>query len=285
MVSNMYPYQSKIYLKEVALNVLDLERQTSFHTEILGLSILDQQSDQVLLGVDQEPLVRLLQAQEAGPKSYGLYHLAILLPNRQALADVIKHLADLRIPLVGGADHGYSEALYLEDLEGNGIELYADKDQSLWDIREDGRIVGVTEELASQDLYDLGRSVKPFKLASKSRMGHVHLSVGKVAEAKPFYMQILALDDKFSVPSGAWLASGGYHHHLAVNEWSGPHLAARSKGQAGLAYYQVEVDSRDHLAELAAAARDLGLSLVWSGTSSYEVVDPFGIVTRVSQRL
>ena len=104
-------------------------------------------------------MVQLIQTKESGEvrEHYGLYHLAILLPTRKALADVLKHLIDLQIPLVGGADHGYSEAIYLEDLEGNGIELYRDKPVSIWDIREDGRIIGVTEALAAQDIYELGK--------------------------------------------------------------------------------------------------------------------------------
>ena len=109
-----------------------------------------------------------------------------MLPTRKALADVLKHLSDLRIPLVGGADHGYSEALYLEDLEGNGIELYRDKPVSSWDIREDGRIIGVTEALAAQDIYELGEKVDPFLLAEGTRMGHIHLSVKDSRTASQF---------------------------------------------------------------------------------------------------
>ena len=280
----MYTYQSKIYLREVALNVRDLERQTAFYHQILGMDLLEQSPKEVLLGVGTEPLVRLIKTDQVAQKSYGLYHMAILLPSRQDLADVLKHLAELQIPLVGGADHGYSEALYLEDLEGNGIELYQDKDVSQWDIREDGRIVGVTEELASQDLYDLGRQVSPFHLAPRTRMGHVHLSVRHVAASKEFYMRVLGLDDKFSIPSGAWLASGNYHHHLAVNGWAGPNLARRQAGAPGLAYFVLEVESRDDLAKMAIAAQDAGLSLDWTGSHSFVVEDEDGILTKIIKK-
>ena len=168
-----YEYKSHIYLAEAVLNVKDLASQTAFYQQIIGLEILSQTETEAVLGLGGKALVQLIQAQESGEvrEYYGLYHLAILLPTRKALADVLKHLTDLQIPLVGGADHGYSEALYLEDLEGNGIELYRDKPVSTWDIREDGRIIGVTEELSAQEIYDMGRQMDPFVITSDTRMG------------------------------------------------------------------------------------------------------------------
>ena len=164
----VYEYNSRIHLAEVALNVRDLSGQTAFYHQLLGLEILNQSRNQVLLGAGGKPLVKLIQTENTGnPKqSYGLYHMALLLPSREDLANVFKHLLDLKIPLVGGADHGYSEAIYLEDLEGNGIELYRDKPVTVWDIREDGRIIGVTEELSAQDIYGLGKEIEPFAIAS-----------------------------------------------------------------------------------------------------------------------
>ena len=216
-----YEYQSHIYLAEVVLNVKDLASQTAFYQQIIGLEILSQTEIEVVLGLGGKDLVHLIQAQESGEvrEHYGFYHLAILLPTRKDLADVLKHLTDLQIPLVGGADHGYSEAIYLEDLEGNGIELYRDKPVSTWDIREDGRIIGVTEALAAQDIYELGERVEPFILAEGTRMGHIHLSVKDSRKSSQFYQKVLGLEDKFSVSSASWIAAGDYHHHLAVNEW------------------------------------------------------------------
>ena len=171
-----YDYNSKIYLAEVVLNVKELAGQTAFYTQIVGLEILTKTEREVLLGAGNKPLVHLIKInrEEAVKSSYGLYHMAILLPSREDLADVFKHIADLDYPFVGAADHGYSEALYLEDLEGNGIELYRDKPVAEWDIREDGRIVGVTEELSAQEIYDMKRKVEPFVIARGTRMGHIH---------------------------------------------------------------------------------------------------------------
>lgn len=278
-----YAYRSKIYLAEVALNVRDLARQTAFYTQVLGLEILSQSDQEVILGAGGKALVHLIQTnrEETVKSSYGLYHMAILLPSREDLADVFKHIAELNVPFVGAADHGYSEALYLEDPEGNGIELYRDKPVTEWDIREDGRIIGVTEELSAQEIYDMGHQVDPFVIARDTRMGHIHLSVKNSKEATSFYQTVLDLADKFTIPSASWIASGDYHHHLAVNEWGGKHLANREKELPGLAYYVVEVASKDDLVAIAERAKGNGAPVSWVTSSELMFQDPDGIVTRV----
>ena len=279
----VYEYNSQIYLAEVALNVKDLESQIAFYHQLLGLEILSQSAGGTLLGAGNKALVKLIKTDDtSNPKqTYGLYHLALLLPSREDLANVFKHLLDLKIPLVGGADHGYSEAIYLEDLEGNGIELYRDKPVTEWDIREDGRIIGVTEELSAQDIYELGRDIAPFVIAKGTRMGHVHLSVKNSRESSAFYQESLNLEDKFTIPHASWIASGDYHHHLAVNEWGGKNLAPREQGMAGLAYYVVEVENKEFLVNLFTQAQDRQGQLQWISSSEFSVTDKDGIVTRV----
>lgn len=278
-----YAYDSKIYLAEAVLNVKNLDQQKAFYQHILGLEVLEEGQDQVLLGAGGKPLVRLIATEQDGQvkESYGLYHLAILLPSRQDLGNIFKRLAELNIPLVGGADHGYSEALYLEDLEGNGIELYRDKPVEDWDIRENGQIVGVTEELAAQDIYEMGQELDPFVIAADTRMGHIHLSVKDSQAASRFYQQVLQVEDKFSFPNASWLASGNYHHHLAVNEWGGKHLAKRSANLPGLAYYVVEVADKDSLLSIYQKALAAGASTNWINSSLLEILDADGIATRV----
>ena len=278
-----YAFNSKIYLAEAVLNVKDLARQTAFYTQILGLEMLSQSEEEVLLGAGGKPLVHLIQTvrTEAVKASYGLYHMAILLPSREDLADVFKHMAELKVPFVGAADHGYSEALYLEDPEGNGIELYRDKPVEEWDIREDGRIIGVTEELSAQEIYEMGRKVEPFRIASATRMGHIHLSVRDSQVASAFYQAVLGLSDKFTVPSASWIASGDYHHHLAVNEWGGKHLAKREAQLPGLAYYVVHVEKKEDLVAIAERAKEQEAAVTWLTSSELAFTDLDGIVTRV----
>ncbi len=279
----VYEYNSRIHLAEVSLNIRDLAGQTAFYHQLLGLEILNQSEKEVLLGAGGKPLVRLIKTDDtSNPKqSYGLYHMALLLPTREDLANVFKHLLNLKIPLVGGADHGYSEAIYLEDLEGNGIELYRDKPVNEWDIREDGRIIGVTEELSAQDIYELGRDVDPFVIAEGTCMGHVHLSVKNSREASAFYQSSLGLEDKFTIPHASWIASGDYHHHLAVNEWGGKNLAPREQGMAGLAYYVIEVENKEELLRLFAQSQSSEAVTQWFSSSEFSMTDKDGIVTRV----
>ena len=279
----VYEYNSRIHLAEAALNVRDLGSQTAFYHQLLGLEILNQSEKEVLLGAGGKPLAKLIQIEDASnPKqSYGLYHMALLLPSREDLANVFKHLLDLKIPLVGGADHGYSEAIYLEDIEGNGIELYRDKPVTVWDIREDGRIIGVTEELSAQDIYELGQELDPFVIASGTRMGHVHLSVKNSREASAFYQGSLGLKDKFTIPHASWIASGNYHHHLAVNEWGGKNLAPREQGMAGLAYYVVEVENKEELLKVFAQSQGNEAIIQWLSSAEFSITDSDGIVTRV----
>lgn len=234
-------YQSDFELGYVALNVRNLDLQSQYYQQVLGLSVIHQEESVIDLGVGDTILVRLIQTEElldvAG--SYGLYHLAILLPSREALAQIFKHFVDNSVPLIGASDHDYSEAIYLEDTEGNGIEIYRDRPVSEWNIKEDGRIIGTTEAMDAEGLYRLATSLEvPYKMPEGSRMGHVHLSVRKSGISSEFYQNVLQVQDKFSVRSASWLASGNYHHHLAVNEWGGQ-LTIRTEGMRGLAYYTV----------------------------------------------
>ena len=281
----VYAYNSEIYLAEAVLNVKDLARQTAFYTQIIGLEIRTQTETEVILGAGGKDLVHLIQTnrKEAVKSSYGLYHMAILLPSREDLADVFKHIAELNYPFIGAADHGYSEALYLEDPEGNGIELYRDKPVADWDIREDGRIIGVTEELSAQEIYDMGRKMNPFVIAPDTRMGHIHLSVKDSQLATAFYQAVLDLSDKFTIPSASWIASGDYHHHLAVNEWGGKALAKRDKDMPGLAYYVVEVANKEALVTIAERAKAYGAPVKWLSSNDFTFEDPDGIVTRVKK--
>lgn len=281
----MYPlYNSQIKLNEVALNVNHLSQETEFYTKRLGLQILSQSESEVLLGVGSSPLIRLIQTNidKSVKESYGLYHLAILLPTREALGDFLRHVGHTSLPLVGAANHGYSEAIYLEDFEGNGIEVYHDKPVEEWDIREDGRIIGVTEEMPSQEIYELGHDKVPYQMPEGTRMGHVHLSTRNSKESLEYLTTLLPVADKFSVPSGSWIASGDYHHHLAVNQWGGSHLDIRVKNIPGLAYYTVEVNDASVFNEILQKATVLASSVDKRNEKEVDITDNNGITVRVT---
>ncbi|CYV14121.1 VOC family protein [Streptococcus suis] len=257
-------YNSQFELGHVALNVRDLELQSLFYQQVLGLQILTESQNQIDLGVGQTILVRLIQTAQDGDagQSYGLYHLAIVLPSREDLGTIFRHFIDNKIPLQGASDHGYSEAIYLADTEGNGIEIYRDLPQDTWDVRPDGRIVGITEPMDAETIYALGKKADAaYQMPAGSRMGHIHLSVRDSSASSRFYQDILAVEDKFSVPSAAWLASGDYHHHLAVNEWGGKNLETRQEGMPGLAYYTVIYSQTDTFKATLERASAAGLTI------------------------
>lgn len=257
-------YNSQFELGAVALNVRNLELQSLFYQQVLGLKVLAETPNQIDLGAGDTVLVRLLKTEQEGEvaDSYGLYHLAIVLPNREDLGTILRHFIDNRIPLQGASDHGYSEAIYLADTEGNGIEIYRDLPQADWDIREDGRIIGVTEPMDADTIYSLGQtSEHGYQMPTGSRMGHVHLSVKESKASSRFYQEVLAVEDKFSVPSASWLASGSYHHHLAVNEWGGKNLNMRREGLPGLAYYTIVYSQPEHYQSTISRAQAAHLNL------------------------
>ena len=275
-------YQSDFELGYVALNVRNLDLQSQYYQQVLGLSVIHQEESMIDLGVGKTVLVRLIKTEEAldVAGSYGLYHLAILLPSREALAQIFKHFVDHSVPLIGASDHDYSEAIYLEDTEGNGIEIYRDRPVSEWDIREDGRIIGTTEAMDAEGLYRLATPLEgPYKMPEGSRMGHVHLSVRKSDISSGFYQNVLKVEDKFSVRSASWLASGNYHHHLAVNEWGGQ-LAIRTEGMRGLAYYTVIFEDEQLYQDTIERAKKFAKN-VEIGEQEASFTDLDGIKTRL----
>ncbi|HEL1767728.1 TPA: VOC family protein [Streptococcus suis] len=257
-------YNSQFELGYVAFNVRNLELQSLFYQQVLGLQILSQSPNQIDLGIGKNILIRLIQTEQSGDvsQSYGLYHLAIVLPSREDLGTIFRHFIDNKVPLQGASDHGYSEAIYLADTEGNGIEIYRDLPQDTWDVRPDGRIVGITEPMDAETIYALGKKADAaYQMPLGSRMGHVHLSVRESAASSQFYQEVLAVEDKFSVPSAAWLASGDYHHHLAVNEWGGKNLKTRQEGMPGLSYYTVIYSNQEAFEATLNRASAAGLTI------------------------
>ncbi|HEP1804957.1 TPA: VOC family protein [Streptococcus suis] len=276
-------YNSQFELGHVALNVRNLELQSLFYQQVLGLQVLTENSNQIDLGVGKNILIRLIQTEQKGEvsHSYGLYHLAIVLPSREDLGTIFRHFIDNKIPLQGASDHGYSEAIYLADTEGNSIEIYRDLPQDSWDVRPDGRIVGITEPMDAEMIYALGKKADAaYQMPAGSRMGHVHLSVRESTASSRFYQEVLAVEDKFSVPSAAWLASGDYHHHLAVNEWGGKNLEARQEGMPGLAYYTVIYKDVQAYQATIKRAQATNLSLAFANQET-AFVDIDGIKTKL----
>lgn len=240
-------HKNMITIKKASLNVSDLEKLTTFYNDVVGLEIISQNTEQSLLGVDGEILLQLIQVDTSrNPKEAGLYHIAYLLPTKKAMGEKIKDFIDRQIELTGAADHGYSGALYLDDPEGNGIEIYYDKPVSEWDILVDGQIVGVTEPLDVQDLLEeVTTSSKMFP--KETTIGHIHLSVLNLDETYRFYHDLLQLDLKYKFGEQAmFFASGLYHHHIGANTWDPRRDRQNSRQYLGLVGFELEVDEKTY---------------------------------------
>lgn len=274
----MEKYNSNIKLGTATLNVVNFDRQLKFYTEVMGMTVISKNDIEATLGAsDNTPLLHLKKVDGPLVRSYGLYHIAYLVPDEQSLANILRHFIDSNVPLDGGSDHGYSNALYLSDIEGNGIEVYYDKDESTWDKREDGKIVGITEQLDADHLLSISEKVIPYTLPVGTTIGHIHLSVRNSSESTSFYQKVLGFKDKFTVPSASWIAYGDYHHHVAVNQWAGPNLNLRQKGTPGLAYFEIIFVNNATYTNVINNIKENNINIVQKLANKTIITDPNGI--------
>jgi len=223
----------------VALRVADLARVRTYYERAIGLRALSETS----LGVDGTPLIELIDdpaAPPAPPGSTGLFHLALLVPDRPSLARAVQRVVRAGERFTGASDHFVSEALYLRDPEGNGIEIYADRPRSQWEYEPSGEIRmgtvaldldGVMAELPGGD--DPG-------MPDGTVVGHVHLHVADLGAAEAFYAGRLGLDVMVrGYPGALFLARGGYHHHIGLNTWQGEGAPPPPPGSRGLVDFEL----------------------------------------------
>ncbi|MEW6583818.1 MAG: VOC family protein, partial [Actinomycetota bacterium] len=224
-------------LGAVHVTVADLERSIRFYERSIGLALIEEGPGRAALGADGDPLVVLLEEPGARPVpgSTGLFHMALRVPSRGDLAAWLVHAARTRVPLAGMADHFVSEAIYLQDPDDHGIEVYCDRPRPQWE----GQVARMTTE--SLNLGSLLGELDdpenaPFDgLPAGTDMGHVHLRVGDVEEAVRFYRDALGFElmARYGAQA-AFLAAGGYHHHVGVNSWQSHGGAAAPPGSAAL---------------------------------------------------
>jgi catechol 2,3-dioxygenase len=244
--------------------VNDLPTVQSFYERALGLERLGGDAGVALLGAGDRRFLELHEdrhARRSSPKEAGLFHTAFLLPNRPALARWLLHAVESKVPLQGASDHLVSEAIYLADPEGNGIEVYVDKPREVWPI-EGGTIRMATERL---DLNALTQDADgPWTGAPEGTVvGHVHLQVGAVPEAEAFYNGTLGFPITTHYPGAAFYGAGGYHHHLATNVWNSRGAGRRSYPSAGLADLRIVADEAEHAAILQRTGGASSLADPW----------------------
>lgn len=245
-----------------ALTVADLQRSLDFYTGVLGFKQLDRQEHSALLGADTEPLLLLIEQPGAQPKptrATGLYHVAILLPGRIDLGHVLRRIVT-DYKLDGYADHLVSEALYLSDPDGNGLEIYRDRPRSEWQWQ--GRQVVMASDPI--DLPELIRSAEQSGhawqgLPRDTIIGHVHLQVADLQQASAFYHDLLGFDVVAQMPGALFVSAGGYHHHLGLNIWQSRNAPPPPANAAGLRLFTLSVPDQQAQAQIAERLRAAGV--------------------------
>lgn len=231
-------------LTGLTLRVQNLERQLAFYRNLLGLEVVQHQRLQTELALPGRHFTLTLQHEPSAPlrpqPTLGLYHFALLLPSRAALAAVFRRLVEARYPhFQGASDHGVSEALYLADPEGNGIELYRDRPRAEWPFRG-GHLAMVSERLELEALLaeaKAGRGLDP-----QTTLGHIHLHVGDLDQAQAFFQGLGMELTQGDYPGARFLAADGYHHHIGINLWARGRTAPANS--TGLLAFQIALQNR-----------------------------------------
>lgn len=261
----------------VHLTASDLDRSRDFYRQVIGLAELERGEGWLSLGAGGRELLRLTEVRGARPAagSTGLYHFALLLPRRSDLASWLSHAAENRVPLDGLSDHFVSEALYLSDPDDHGIEIYWDRPREVWEGRVASRLT--TIPLDVDDLMAEPREAKPFAgLPEGTTMGHVHLRVAEIPSTLEFYRDTLgfALMAQLGLHA-AFLAAGGYHHHLGANTWGSAGGRPAPAGAAALRHATIVVPTAGDLEGLRTTLEARGFA-VEDGFEGPRIQDPSG---------
>ena len=274
-------------IRAVTLQVSDLPRSRAFYTQTLGFRVIRESGTRLTLGAHDSvtPLVELVENRNAPVqntgKKLGLYHFAILLPTRAALGQFLRHLEqnDAR---PGASDHLVSEALYLQDPDNLGIEVYADRPRDTWK-RRDRELTMATDPLDGRGLLNAAGDDVWTGMPVGTTIGHVHLHVGDIETASRFYSEAIGFDRMvWSYPGALFLAAGGYHHHLGTNVWAGTGAKSATADDPQLLRWTLIVPTRADVAAAADNVTRAGFSVELSADgASADTRDPWGTALRI----
>jgi catechol 2,3-dioxygenase len=265
----------------VGLTVADLGAVRDFYTSVIGLDVLEETSAGALLGPTSGPPILVLEETDADPRptdAAGLFHHAIRVPDREALGTALTRIEN-RWALDGASDHGVSEALYLQDPEGNGVEVYRDRPRSEWPRDAASGVEMYTRPL---DIEALGRDGTGTETLSTATMGHVHLEVTDLGDSERFYGDTLGFGvadkwDQRGTLEALFLAAGDYHHHVGLNTWGGRTQSIRGRG---LGWFEVVVPDAEAVRMARQRLEEAGLSTTDRETG-FELTDPDEIRVRI----
>ena len=271
-----YHIKPNIYVTQIVLKVKDLKRSLEFYKNIMGLQVLEEKDREVKLTVDGiTPMVVLIQPEDVIdklPRRTGLYHFAVLLPSRFHLGLFLKNIKNKNHSIVGGANHGVSEAVYLEDPDKNGIEVYADTPEETWN-RKDGEIKMVTEALDYISIIDTTGDKEWEGAPPETIIGHIHLHVADLDKSLKFY-EALDFNLVQAMRNQAYfISTGGYHHHIGFNIWNGKGAAPLPDNSVGMKYYTLKYPSKEMLKDVLNRLKTLDYKYVEEGDSIF-IHDP-----------
>lgn len=237
----MFHNKETIHVKNVDLNVSSLSAMKAFYENILGLTLVKSEDKKAAYQIaDSDHTITLIEVEGASPEGHraaGLFHIAILLPDRQSLADFILHIHQKGVRF-GASDHHVSEAVYLNDPDGNGYEVYRDRGDHDWIWNED-KVYMITEQLDINDIVSEHSDAGWQGLPDGSVFGHLHLKTHNVAEALPFYIEEIGLEIATDYPGAMFMSDKKYHHHIAINAWQSN--APRENNETTLGLRHVDV--------------------------------------------
>jgi catechol 2,3-dioxygenase len=258
--TSAFAFDRPAHVGQTVLQVEDLPMVRDYYARALGLSVLEEGASGAVLGAGGQPLLTLVTGsgvRAAPQKASGLFHTAFLMPDRAALGRWLVHAAHSGLRIDGAADHLVSEAIYLSDPEGNGIEIYADRPHEAWTYAADGTVAMDTLPFDLQALYDATPKAAWSGMEDDVAIGHLHLKVGNLPAADDFFENVLGLKKMCTYPGASFYATGGYHHHLAANIWQSRGTGPRDPAQSGLSRYTLRFNDPAALDRVIAALERL----------------------------
>ncbi|MFD1913372.1 VOC family protein [Halodurantibacterium flavum] len=267
----------------VRLRVRDLALVSTFYRSMLGLSLIGESRDRTVLGTGTAPLLELIGdpgLAPRDPRQAGLFHTAFLLPSRSDLARWFAFATENSVALEGATDHTISEAIYLADPEGNGIEIYADRPPSGWS-NPDGGLRLSSRLLDGQNLLRAADGTRWTGFPEGGIVGHIHLQVGDTRVAEDFFRDVLGFDVTARIPNASFFGSGGYHHQIGSNTWNSRGAGARPEHMAGLESFEIVLRDPAERAGILARAAAHGVEITPEG-AALKLRDPWGTMITVT---
>jgi catechol 2,3-dioxygenase len=274
-----YHQPPNTHVSQVTIKVESLQRSLSFYQEVIGFKVLDESQNKAQLTADGETTLLTIEQPEnvtpKQPRTTGLYHFAILLPERADLGRILNHFAQLNIPL-GSSDHLVSEALYLNDPDGNGIEVYWDKPSSDW-TWNGGQVEMAVDPIDAKAILAEGKGEPWSGLPPKTLMGHLHLHVAELNETADFYTKGLGFEVVSRFGNQAlFISTGGYHHHIGLNTWNGVGAPQPAENSVGLSSFDIHFPSEEERNTAISRLETLGKLVNHEQNGRISIEDPSG---------